>query len=132
MRHIDRRDYAALTGGAQPPVLCTEDADGNLVETPLPMKYDVCGLCEGRGKHVNPSIDGNGLTAEDFEEDPDFAEEYFAGTYDVTCACCRGKRVVAVVDEERMTPETLTAWKAQEAEHAAEARERAAELRLGY
>jgi hypothetical protein len=34
------------------------------------------------------------LTAEDFNEDPDFKEDYMSGVYDTTCAACRGLRVV--------------------------------------
>lgn len=71
-----------------------EDFDGVL---DVEAHYEVCPTCEGHGKHVNPSIDSNGLTAEDFEEDPDFREEYMSGSYDVTCYQCGGKRVVPSV-----------------------------------
>lgn len=56
--------------------------------------WKLCPLCDGRGRHVNPSIDAQGLTADDFAEDPDFAEDYSRGTYDVTCRQCNGRRVV--------------------------------------
>lgn len=72
----------------------------------LPVAYSVCPTCEGRGKHVNPSIDCNGLTAEDFAEDPDFAEDYFRGNYDVDCYGCHGQRVVAEIDDAR-TPQAV-------------------------
>jgi len=58
------------------------------------LRFKVCPKCEGKGSHVNPSIDGNGLTYEDFENDPDFEEAYFAGNYDVECYECHGQRVV--------------------------------------
>jgi hypothetical protein len=61
-----------------------------------PAKFEVCGLCGGRGSHVNPSIDSHGLSNDDFAEDPDFKEAYFSGAYDVPCACCQGKRVELV------------------------------------
>ena len=64
----------------------------------LPTKFEVCPRCEGRGSHVNPSIDGHGLTAEDFRDDPDFRDAYFAGVYDVTCEGCNGLRVVEEID----------------------------------
>lgn len=67
----------------------------------IPAKYEVCHRCEGRGTHVNPSIDGNGLTASDFADDPDFAEDYFGGRYDVRCYECNGKRVTLVPDESK-------------------------------
>ena len=57
-------------------------------------KWIVCPVCEGEGKTVNPSIDCNGLTAADFAEDPDFAEDYRNGVYDVRCNACLGERVV--------------------------------------
>lgn len=74
-----------------------ENADGDELE--LPAHFEVCPRCEGEGTHVNPNIDGNGLSAEDFAEDPDFAEDYMAGTYDVPCEECGGQRVLAVVDD---------------------------------
>lgn len=131
MRHIDRRDFAALTGGAKPPVLLV-DMDGETEEVALPFKMVVCDLCDGGGRHVNPSIDAHGLTREDFDDDPDFAEDYFAGVYDVTCSQCKGRNVVPVVDESRLTPEQLAAWKLQQENQYAADCERAAELRMGY
>jgi hypothetical protein len=74
--------------------LCPEDFDGKLE---VPFKFEVCPLCQGHGKHVNPSIDCGGISAEDFHEDPDFAEEYMNGRYDITCAKCKGQRVVPTV-----------------------------------
>lgn len=61
----------------------------------MPKKYDpkawaICPVCDGHGKHVNPNLDSQGLTREDFENDPDFAEDYKRGAYDVTCSTCRG------------------------------------------
>lgn len=60
------------------------------------IRFEVCPLCMGRGKHVNPSIDAHGLTREDFDEDPDFEESYFRGDYDVRCNLCGGEKVVPV------------------------------------
>ena len=59
-----------------------------------PAKAEVCPQCHGKGSTVNPAIDGNGLGAEDFAEDPDFAEAYVSGAYDVICCCCGGCRIV--------------------------------------
>lgn len=56
----------------------------------------VCPACNGRGQYVNPSIDAHGLSREDFDEDPDFAESYFRGDYDVRCGLCQGENVVPV------------------------------------
>lgn len=76
-------------------------------EVELPVVFEVCGTCNGKGSHVNPSIDSNGLTASDFDEDPDFRENYMSGMYDVTCNECGGKRVVPILDEARATPEQI-------------------------
>lgn len=69
----------------------------------FPAKYEVCCRCDGHGKYVNPNIDGNGLTREDFDADPDFRENYFSGMYDVTCDVCNGQRVTLEFDEDRAT-----------------------------
>jgi hypothetical protein len=78
-------------------------------------EYQLCPVCRGRGTTVNPNIDCNGLTAEDFAEDPDFAESYFSGMYDQTCAACNGMRVVTEARLDEL------------AENAARRRERARE-----
>lgn len=72
----------------------------------VPIKFEVCPTCDGRGTHVNPSVDSNGLTAEDFVEDPDFREDYFSGRYDVTCYGCGGKNVVPVINSDHVDDET--------------------------
>lgn len=92
--------------------LSYEDDDGEMVEETVafPAHYEVCGRCDGRGSHVNPAIDGHGLSREDFDEDPDFEEAYFGGVYDVTCYECKGLRVVPVVDEETLPPEFKDKW----------------------
>lgn len=71
----------------------------------IPADYVVCGICDGRGKYVNPSIDSNGISQEDFDNDPDFREDYFSGMYDVVCGCCDGKRVAPEIAWERLKPE---------------------------
>lgn len=77
-----------------------ESGDEVEIEVKVPIKFVVCDTCGGQGSHVNPSIDSNGLTAEDFHEDPDFREEYMSGRYDVTCYGCHGEKVVPVIDSE--------------------------------
>ena len=99
-------------------------------EQPLPWMYEVCDLCNGHGKHVNPSIDSGGLS-EEMMDDPEFLEEYMTGTYDVECHQCGGKRVVYVADWSRMTDEQRTRWNQErEWEEQYEA-ERMYELRMG-
>jgi len=58
-------------------------------------RFAVCPRCEGRGSHVNPAVDGNGITADEMDElGPDFREDYLSGVYDVRCDECKGDRVV--------------------------------------
>lgn len=83
------------------------DCEEGLVKVEFPAKFAVCSRCEGKGSHINPSIDGHGITAEEWDRDWDdeSRENYFSGVYDVTCGECKGLRVVPVVDEERLNEE---------------------------
>ncbi len=76
------------------------DEDENEVKFELPARYEVCSRCDGHGKHVNPSIDSNGITQSEFDEDPEFRDAYFSGRYDVDCHNCNGKRVQLILDME--------------------------------
>jgi RecJ-like exonuclease len=109
--------------------------EGDEVEVSLPAKYEVCSTCEGRGRHVNRAIDGNGLSREDFDEDPSFEEAYFRGDYDVVCEECGGKRVILVIDEaeaKRQGLKTdLEAYYEQGRAEASYQAECAAERRMG-
>lgn len=78
-------------------------------EVQLPSKKVICPRCHGEGTHVNPSIDGNGLTYEEFDGDEDFRKDYFAGRYDVVCHTCNGHNVVDVLNEDQCTPEQIQA-----------------------
>jgi len=98
-------------------VFIEERDDGEEVEHVLPARWEICDRCEGDGHHVNPSIDGNGLTAEDFE-DEDFREGYFGGRYDVRCFTCSGSGKVLVVDAERADKRLLEAYERQQAARA--------------
>jgi hypothetical protein len=76
----------------------------------LPAEYVVCYQCKGHGSHVNPSIDGNGITGSEWAElcaeDEDFAENYMGGVYDVQCEECHGLRVVLeVIDDKFLSDE---------------------------
>lgn len=96
---------------SEPTIVFTLFSDaGDEIEVSLPAKFEVCPTCRGKGSHVNPAIDGHGLTSEDFDEDPDFREAYVRGDYDVRCRECHGQRVVAVVDEARFTAEMRAQW----------------------
>ena len=110
----------------------TDEDDGLYVdEIELPTTWVVCDVCDGKGTHVNPSIDCGGISPEAFAADPDFAEDYFGGTYDQTCNRCKGRTTVRAVDWDALTAEQRTAYEAQlQSEH----EDRAcylAEMRMG-
>jgi len=98
----------------------------------VPAKWEVCGLCDGRGSHVNPSIDAHGLSPEDFAEDPGFAEDYFSGVYDETCRRCNGRTTEPTVDWDGCSKEQKKAAEEALQDHYSEIRERQSEIRFGY
>ena len=63
------------------------------------IKWVVCTICDGRGEYINPSIDSHGLTREDFDEDPEFADDYRSGFYNMPCGLCKGRSVQPEFDE---------------------------------
>lgn len=88
-----------------------EDDDGVEHEVELPGAYEVCPRCRGEGTHVNPSIDGNGITMDEWwgpDWDDESREAYMSGGYDVTCHECAGVRVVWDVDLDRLERENPT------------------------
>lgn len=98
-REVDHKWYKSFDKRRMTMIFVDGDGD----DYTIPAVYEVCGTCYGHGEHVNPSIDSQGLSAEDFAEDPDFAEMYFAGLYDVKCNECGGEKVVPVPDDDRLT-----------------------------
>ena len=110
---MNSRDYSARTGGAPAEVsvdIWSADETTLIESVVLPTVNAVCWLCDGEGHHVDPSIDRNGLSADELYEDPDFADEYFNGGYDITCNECHGRRVVKMVDRAACAPEHLAAY----------------------
>lgn len=84
--------------------------DRNGDEMELPSRWEVCTVCDGEGKHSH-AVDGNDITASEWAEwHPDERETYLRGGYDQQCEECKGKRVVAVVDEDRLTDEQRREW----------------------
>lgn len=77
------------------------DDDGHY-EVTFPAKYEVCSRCNGHGVH-DPEGFSDGFSSQDFDEDPEFAEAYWEGTYDVQCSVCHGEKVEAVIDEDRLS-----------------------------
>jgi len=75
----------------------------------LPFVWEICDRCDGHGHHANPAFDGT--TQEFWDEDPDFAEAYFAGRHDVRCDECNGSGKVKAPDIEKMSPEDFNDYK---------------------
>ena len=72
----------------------------------MPSDIVVCPRCNGRGRHVNPSIDGDGFTGEEWAEmDEDFKESYWNGHFDVVCSVCNGLRITAKIATDRLNSE---------------------------
>lgn len=123
-QRVNQRDMTA--------VVVLETEDGEEYEEVVPIIFDVCPTCEGKGRHVNPSIDEEGISEEQFADDPEFREEYFRGTYDVPCYECHGQRVVPVIDTEHADPNVVKAIHEREDADYAYAREREYERKMGY
>lgn len=86
-----------------------EDNEGNEAEWKLPAKFEICTRCRGEGKHVNPNVDGRGISAEEWENewDEDSREGYLSGRYDVPCeAGCRDGKIL-VPDVPTHAPQDL-------------------------
>lgn len=98
------------------PITIPDPATEGDSDLTLPTRKEVCHECNGEGQS---SAYLGSFSREDLDNDPDFAESYFAGHYDRTCTVCNGLRVVDVVDEARLTPEELKAWQ----DHCTEVRE---------
>lgn len=132
-RSFSDRKYSKARGTITLTIVDEETEDE--LEVEFPAKFEVCGTCDGKGSHVNPSIDSEGISAEDFAEDPDFEESYFAGHYDQTCNECDGLRVVPQVDEEKLSePQKVQfkSWLSAEQYRYDYESERAHERRMGY
>lgn len=102
-------------------------------EFKIPAKFAVCPTCDGKGTRVNPAVDGNGLTSEDFDElGEDFRENYFGGLYDIKCSECNGIRVVKVVNRHMAEKEELAAYDKYLDEEYMIAQEETMERRYGF
>ena len=76
----------------------------------VPGKRMLCEECDGTGRVLCDGLRGHAFSSEELFEDPDFAEGYFGGDYDVKCDECHGEKVVVGPDEERMTKRQLFLW----------------------
>ena len=70
----------------------------------------VCPTCDGNGRYVNPSIDSNGISSEEWAEWTDTSRDmYLSGKYDVICGECHGNNVVERLPEDAPV-EQKEAW----------------------
>ena len=104
-------------------ILYLDTPEGLVDEVELPTIMEVCGTCSGKGTTVDPAIDGHGISPEEFADDPDFAESYFRGDYDVPCRTCSGHKVVPVADLDKMSPDYRSAYESQLSQQAADQQE---------
>lgn len=94
---VDNENMTAVAGER---LTCYCEEDGKECACPVvcgdvvPMVWEVCGFCDGRGKYVNPNVDRNGISGDEFREDPEFYESYVNGAYDIQCKQCKGRRVM--------------------------------------
>jgi hypothetical protein len=114
-----------------------ENDEGEEAAYYFPAKFEVCTTCDGKGKHVNPSIDSHGITSDEWQNDwsPEEQEAYMGGAYDVSCYECKGARVVPAVDEDKCNEEmkaALVRWNKQQEERAAYDAQCRKELEMGY
>lgn len=120
-----------MTGGPTTIEVTTWDELGDELVLELPAKFSLCPRCRGVGSHVNPAIDGNGISPDEFREDPDFEESYFRGDYDVACYRCAGEKVIKIVDRERASAADLKIYDDRVRELRDLEAEEAAERRVG-
>lgn len=97
-----------------------------------PTKWVVCPKCRGKGTIVNPSIDGNGIPAEQFQEDLDFYEDYMSGMFDITCPHCKGRTTVSVPDFDLCSDDERVAAEEHVQEQEDEERQRQEDLRIRW
>ncbi len=99
-------------------------------EIELPTKWEICDICNGNAKHVNPSIDAGGL-CDDMRHDQEFMDDYMSGRYDVPCSPCKGSGKVLVPDYDFLTIVQQEALQEQQEADYASAMESRAERMMG-
>jgi len=131
MTRLDDYNYFNDRRVCKPAPTSFEVYMGDEVWVDLPTYWEVCPICDGEGKHVNPSIDAGGLTQDDFDEDPDFRQNYLEGVYDIPCNYCGGKRVVKMVNTDLLSDDVAEAFRDQQRDDAEEEAIHRAELAMG-
>jgi hypothetical protein len=135
---MDRRERVRLFGtvlqgwdvdpGSRIASFYDEDSE---TEHTIVLKWVVCVTCDGSGKHVNPSIDANGLTQRDFDEDPEFLDEYMRGSYDVDCYECKGRTTILAIDLESSSKSAIDFYTQYVNDFHSDIQTRIGEMRMG-
>jgi hypothetical protein len=79
-------------------------------ETAFRAYFEVCGRCDGKGVRDHEAF-SNGISMQEFDEDPEFHKAYMEGRYDVVCFLCSGARVVFELNESEAKREHPEAYK---------------------
>ncbi len=74
-----------------------DEATGDEISHDLPAKWEICGTCQGEGRH---SLALGAITEEDRDQywSEDEWDDYRAGGYDSQCDTCKGSGKVLEVD----------------------------------
>lgn len=109
------------------------DAEGEEMTVEVPTKWGICESCDGNGRTDHPAF-ANGISGEEFANEwhEDERQAYLSGAYDVCCDECEGSGKVRVPVLSAMTPEERKAYEEHLDNERYYARERAAEMRMGY
>jgi hypothetical protein len=92
-----------------------EDGTETEVTVKVPQKWEICGNCDGEGRHMNSAIRNHAYTPEEFNEafdDEESRHAYFNGGYDVNCEDCLGEGKILVVNEEAFEVQDKEAYDA--------------------
>lgn len=82
---------------------------GELVS--IPIVFEVCHSCNGRGKILDPSLGISDLSPEKLAASgQDVVDAYNAGEFHINCHECLGARVLPNLDEDRASQPQLRVW----------------------
>ena len=126
--------YASMTNHrANTTEITYFDSEGEEVTLDVPFRWEICDRCNGAGTHDNPAF-SDGISGEEWanEWDVEEREAYMSGAYDVRCDECEGSGKVRVPVLSAMTAEERKAYEEHLDNERYYARERAAEMRMGY
>lgn len=77
-----------------------DDREGNSQIVELELIPEICSRCSGSGKVLSGSLEGAVISQEEFNEDPEFCEQYHSGFYDKICPDCSGTGCILNIDPE--------------------------------